>query len=89
MLTNEVHAVAPVERRVRPHEREAAFERVRVAAFAVGVAQAAAPQNKKPRDPLLEKMILRREAVQGQVKAQQRGVPRPRWLTHAAVQMRG
>ncbi len=53
-LTCEVDAVAAVGRRVGPHEREAAFERVRVVRFAVGVAQAAAPQNKKTRDPLLE-----------------------------------
>ncbi len=43
--TFEVQAVVAVGRRVGPHEQEAAFERVRVATFAVGVAETAAPQN--------------------------------------------
>jgi hypothetical protein len=53
--TFQVKAVVAVGRRVGPHEREAAFQRVGVAVFAFRVVEAAAPQNEKPRFPLLEK----------------------------------
>ncbi len=75
--TLEVQAVVAVGLRVRPHEREAAFKRVRVADLPIGVVQPAAPQDEKPRGPLFRQHVLRCEALQRQVKAQQRRVLRP------------
>ena len=56
--------------------------------LAVGVVQAAAPQREKAREPFLRHNIVRGQAVQGQVEAEQRRVPRPRRLAIRTLQKR-
>ena len=55
---------------------------------AVGVVEAAAPQRYIARKPFLAHAKMRREALQEQVKSEQRLVPRPRWLNVNRLQMR-
>ena len=56
--------------------------------LAVGVVQAAAPQREKAREPFLRHNIVRGQAMQGQVEAEQRRVPRPRRLAIRTLQKR-
>ena len=53
---------------------------------AVGVVQAAAPQREKAREPFLRHNIVRGEAMEGQVEAEERRVPRPRRLAIRTLQ---
>ena len=68
--TGEIQTAVAVGIRAGPHEREAALERARVAAFTTGEPHAVAPQNEEPRRPLCGEYIRRCNAVQGQVEAE-------------------
>ena len=68
--TLQVHAVAPVRRRLRQHKCQCAVLRVGVSVLAVGVIQAPLPHTEKPREPFLEEHHVSVETLQRQVKAE-------------------